>query len=45
VNCYWDDPFAGSNGYSISCSAPDVKCSWSGGEGDNATVDYSAKAQ
>lgn len=45
VKCYWDDPYAGSNSYSITTSAADVKCSWSGGEGDNATVDYFAKAQ
>ena len=42
LKCYWDDPYAGGNNYSISSSTPDVKGSWTGGVGDNATVDYSA---
>lgn len=40
LKVYWDDPFAGGNGYSITCSVPALKVGYSGGDGDNASVTY-----
>ncbi len=40
VKLYWDNPYVGGNGYSISCSVPAFKTGYSGGDGDNATVTY-----
>lgn len=44
VKLYWDNPFSGGNGYSITCSTPAIKVSWSEGNGDNATVHYTIGA-
>jgi len=40
VKMYWDNPFRGSDAYSITCSVPEIKVGWSEGNGDNATVHY-----
>lgn len=45
VKFYWDNPYAGGNGYSITCSVPKpaFDVSYSGGSGNNATVVYHFK--
>lgn len=40
INLTWDDPYVGSNQYSISSDSASVKVSYSGGGGNNATVTY-----
>jgi hypothetical protein len=40
ITITWDDPFVGSNQYSISSDSASVKVSYSGGGGNNATVTY-----
>lgn len=47
VAIYWDNPYSGSNGYGITFSGPDAgsyQGSYTGGEGDNATVTFTISA-
>lgn len=41
LKVYWDDPYDGSNGYSITSSVPALKVGYTGGDGNNATVVFS----
>lgn len=40
VNVHWDDPYAGSNEYDITTDSVNAKVSYSGGDGDNASVTF-----
>lgn len=42
IDIHWDNPFTGSNAYSISTGCNSVDVSYSGGSGDNATVTFKA---
>lgn len=42
IDIHWDNPFTGSNSYSISTPGDIVNVSYSGGSGDNATVTFKA---
>ena len=39
----WDNPYVGSNGYQITTTSNQVKTSYEGGGGNNATVTYYIK--
>ncbi|KAB0498163.1 MULTISPECIES: aegerolysin family protein [Pseudomonas] len=43
INIHWDDPYVGSNSYEITTDSDNVKVSYSGGDGDNATVTFRAE--
>ncbi|MBN3746603.1 Crystal protein ET79 [Burkholderia sp. Se-20373] len=43
LRLYWDNPYYGSNGYSITVSAAGYKVGYDGGSGDNATVTFYIK--
>lgn len=45
VRVYWDNPYIGNNGYSITVSAAGYKVGYDGGSGDNATVNYYIKQE
>lgn len=38
-NIYWDNPYIGSNSYSVSSSTGDYKMTYTGGSGDNSTIE------
>jgi uncharacterized cupredoxin-like copper-binding protein len=35
---YWNNPYIGSNGYSVSSTSGDYKMAYTGGSGDNSTI-------
>jgi uncharacterized protein (DUF2147 family) len=47
VTIYWDNPYSGSNAYRITFSGPGAgsyRGSYTGGDGDNATVTFTISA-
>lgn len=40
INIAWDDPFSGSNNYSITTDSVNAKVSYTGGDGNNASVTF-----
>jgi len=43
INISWDDPYSGSNAYSITTDSASATVAYSGGGGDNAAVTFTVK--